>query len=145
MMVDSAFLRSCTSIYPLLEGEDIGSLDDTPAQIDVPDIPGISRDIVESILDDLMEASSDQLDDLIGYRSTEYLMMALRVADFLGHDDLIEATSRTIASRLEGLDRKNMMILLGLKDTEPSSERIRRELENDRRMMDSFLARRCRK
>lgn len=144
-MVDSAFLRSCTSIYPLLEGEDIGSLDDTPAQIDVPDIPGISRDIVESILDDLMEASSDQLDDLIGYRSTEYLMTALRVADFLGHDDLIEATSRTIASRLEGLDRKNMMILLGLKDTEPSSERIRRELENDRRMMDSFLARRCRK
>jgi len=140
MMVDSTFLRSCTSIYPLLEGEDIG-----PAQIDVPDIPGISRDIVESILDDVMEASSDQLDDLIGYRSTEYLMTALRVADFLGHDDLIEATSRTIASRLEGLDRKNMMVLLGLKDTEPSSERIRRELENDRRMLDSFLARRCRK
>jgi len=133
------FIRSCTSIYPLLEGDDTESLADI-------DVPGVSRDIVDTLIDDISttDMSVQQIFEMISSKTVQYALTALRVADFLGHAELIEAASRAIAYRLEGLNRYKMMVVLGLQDTvdEDTPDTIRREIMNDRTMLD-VLSRRC--
>lgn len=123
----AAFIAQCTSIANLMVDGD--GLDDAVR------VPGVNDHVVEYIADDVLKAA-ESLDTFIQTYDTAYLLDALKMADFLGHEPLIRASAKELASRLEGLSRDEMAMALGLSDDECVSTPM---MENDAIWIDKAL------
>lgn len=117
------FVAACTSIAPLVG--------DTGECIHM-DIPGVDEARVREVADAVAGQSREGLVEMLATRDTAYVLTCLQIADFTGHDALIDASAAAIAARLEGASRLEMQRVLDLEidtisETAHGSE-IRRDL-----------------
>jgi hypothetical protein len=98
------FLAQCTAIAPLMVDGDGAS--------DAIHTPGIADHVACAIANDV--ATSSDLDALCRDKSMRYCLDALVMADFMGHEALIRASAREIASRLEPMSPMDMRSAIGL-------------------------------
>lgn len=119
------FLAQCTAIAPLLEET---SLDSEVPTIHVSDVPDhVVHSIAESVhRGDLSIPGSYRM------MTMQFCLDALKVGDFLGHDQIIHHAAKEIASRLQGVSRDEMRqrVDMYIDDDEITSS-IDLEMRND--------------
>jgi hypothetical protein len=101
------FLAQCSAIAPLLGDRDSDSGDLGDIQI-----PGIADHVACAIANDVVMSSD--LEDMCRDKSMRYCLDALMMADFMGHEALIRASAREIATRLEPMSPMDMRCAIGL-------------------------------
>jgi hypothetical protein len=101
------FLAQCTAIAPLMEGDS-----DSESGLPSIQIPGIADHVACAIANDV--ATSSDLEDMCRDKSMRYCLDALLMADFMGHEALIGASAREIATRLEPMSPMDMRCAIGL-------------------------------
>lgn len=125
------FMNRCSAIAPLVN---VAPSDVANAATPLPDVPGVPRATVDEIADAV--AQTDQtgpsIASLLRTRTTPFVLHALKMGDFFGHQSLIDGAAAVLGSRLEGVSRHAMARVLGV-HCEDSDFTVsqQREIRND--------------